>query len=96
LGTIIKAYYEAEAVRSEFNKLKELEVALDHTSNLLKNNSAELQGRKVTIDSMKLQQQNVLRYQELSNQKNTLEGQLATMKIVMNDWPTKLASQPML
>ena len=96
LGTIIKAYYEAEAVRSEFNKLKELEVALDHTSNLLKNNSAELQGRKVTIDSMKLQQQNVLRYQELSNQKNTLDGQLAAMKIVMNDWPTKLASQPML
>jgi len=96
LGTIIKAYYEAEAVKSEFNKLKELEVALDHTSNLLKNNSAELQGRKVTIDSMKLQQQNVLRYQELSNQKNTLEGQLAAMKIVMNDWPTKLAAQPML
>lgn len=96
LGTIIKAYYEAEAVRSEFNKLKELEVALDHTSNLLKNNSAELQGRKVTIDSMKLQQQNVLRYQELSNQKNTLEGQLAAMKIVMNEWPTKLAAQPML
>jgi exonuclease SbcC len=96
LGTIIKAYYEAEAVRSEFNKLKELEVALDHNSNLLKNNSAELQGRKVTIDSMKLQQQNVLRYQELSNQKNTLEGQLEAMKIVMNDWPTKLAAQPML
>jgi len=96
LGTIIKASYEAEAVRSEFNKLKELEVALDHTSNLLKNNSAELQGRKVTIDSMKLQQQNVLRYQELSNQKNTLDGQLAAMKIVMNEWPTKLAAQPML
>ena len=96
LGTIIKAYYEAEAVRSEFNKLKELEIALDHNSNLLKNNSAELQGRKVTIDSMKLQQQNVLRYQELSNQKNTLEGQLAAMKIVMNEWPTKLAAQPML
>jgi len=96
LGTIIKAYYEAEAVKSEFNKLKELEVALDHNSNLIKNNSAELQGRKVTIDSMKLQQQNVLRYQELSNQKNTLEGQLASMKIVMNEWPTKLAAQPML
>jgi DNA repair exonuclease SbcCD ATPase subunit len=96
LGTIIKAYYEAEAVRSEFNKLKELEIALDHNSNLLKNNSAELRGRKVTIDSMKLQQQNVLRYQELSNQKNTLDGQLAAMKIVMNEWPTKLAAQPML
>jgi exonuclease SbcC len=96
LGTIIKAYYEAEKIRARFTSLTELEVALDHTSNLLKNNSAALQSRKMIIDSMKLQQQNVLRFQELSNQKNTLEGQIAAMKSVMNDWPTKLAAQPIL
>lgn len=96
LGRIVKAYYDVEAVRSEFNKLKELEVALEQTNTEFKSSSSELQARKVTIDSMKLQQQNVLRHQELSNQKNTLEGQLAAMKSVMNDWPTKLAAQPML
>ena len=65
-------------------------------NNLIKNNNAELKLRKTSIDAMKLQQQNVLRHQELSNQKNTLEGQLAAMKSVMNEWPTKLAAQPML
>lgn len=96
LGTILKAYYEAEKVKAKFNKLMELEVALDHTSNLIKNNNTELKLRKSSIDAMKLQQQNVLRHQELSNQKNTIEVQLAAMKSVMNDWPTKLAAQPML
>jgi exonuclease SbcC len=96
LGIILKAYYEAEKVKAEYDLLKELEVALDHTSNLIKNNNAELKLRKNSIDAMKLQQQNVLLHQELSNQKNTLEGQLASMKIVMNEWPTKLAAQPML
>ena len=96
LGIILKAYYEAEKVKAEYDSLKELEVALDHTSNLIKNNNAELKLRKTSIDAMKLQQQNVLRHQELSNQKNTLEGQLAAMKSVMNEWPTKLAAQPML
>ena len=96
LGIILKAYYEAEKVKAEYDSLKELEVALDHTSNLIKNNNAELKLRKTSIDAMKLQQQNVLRHQELSNQKNTLEGQLAAMKSVMNEWPTKFAAQPML
>lgn len=96
LGIILKAYYEAEKVKAEYGSLKELEVDLDHTSNLIKNNNAELKVRKLIIDSMKLQQQNVLRHQELSNQKNVLEGQLAAMKSTMNDWPTKLAAKPML
>jgi exonuclease SbcC len=96
LGFILKAYYEAEKVRAQFNSLKELEVELDNTSTLIKNNNTDLKERKASIDAMKLQQQNVLQQQELSNQKNMLEGQLAAMKSVMNDWPTKNAAQPLL
>ena len=96
LGTIIKAYYEAEKIRAQFNELNDLEVALENVGAQYKINGLEIQDRKAVIDSMKLQQQNVILHQNLTTQKNLLEVQLVAMKTAMSEWPVKMASQPML
>ena len=71
-------------------------VALENVGAQYKINGQEIQDRKAVIDSMKLQQQNVILHQNLTTQKNLLEVQLVAMKTAMSEWPVKMASQPML